>query len=493
MDLGRRIPAQGLTRRDLLRSGAAGAAAAALAGVTGLACGREAAAGGTAPAGAPNILFVFSDSHRACSMGCYGNPYIATPSFDAFAGQGLRLATAMSSTPLCRPFRASFMSGCFSHHTGLLTNNKYERNFGVGPGAQWEPARLGLPELGAHFRAAGYRCSYLGKWHLGEVDLDPGPLRFGFDDDWTVDARNAPGDDEEGAHDYWSWTYFTGKGKSFSGGGFFRTTMETDLLLEYLKARVEDARSKRDTRPWLMVASWGPPHEPFTPPEEYEHYADVPLPANVRDDQSKQIAREVLPLYYALIEAIDHEFGRLVAGLDALGLERDTLVVYTSDHGNQYGSQDALGKEQPYSESSQIPFLLRWTGRIAPGGVLDMPFGTTDILPTLSGLAGLPAPAGVDGRDLSGALLGRAGAPRRDAALLQVCHSRITPWPGWRAVRTPQWLFARMKSQGWLLFDLANDPLGLTNLVGQGRPEQKELQGVLTELMTSAGDDWGQG
>ena len=490
MDLGRRIPAQGLTRRDLLRSGAAGAAAAALAGVPGLSCGRQGAGAGAAPAGAPNILFVFSDSHRACSMGCYGNPYVATPSFDAFAGTGLRLGTAMSTTPLCRPFRASFMSGCYSNHTGLLTNNQYERNFGVGPGAQWEPGRLGLRTLGETFRAAGYRCSYLGKWHLGEVNLDPGPLRFGFDDDWTADARNAKGDDEEGAHDYWNWTYFTGKDQSFSGGGIFRTTMETDLLLEYVKARAEDARTGRDARPWLMVASWGPPHEPFTPPEAYRHYADVPLPANIQSPEMIAYARETLPLYYAFIEAIDHEFGRLVAGLDALGLAQDTLVVYTSDHGNMHGSHDGLGKEQPFSESTQVPFLLRWSGRIAPGGVLDMPIGSPDILPTLAGLAGIAAPAGIDGRDFSGALLGRPDAARQESVLLQVCHCKPIPWPGWRGVRTAQWLFARTATQGWILFDTLADPLGLDNLIGKGHPEQKEMQALLAERMAAVGDSW---
>lgn len=489
---------RGVTRRELLRTGAAGAAAAALGGLTGLACGPEAShapaaapanvPGGVAAGKRPNILWVFSDSHRACSMGCYGNRDVSTPNFDAFAKQGLRLGTAVSSTPLCRPFRASFMSGSFSHHTGLLTNNRSERNFGVGEGGQWEPARLGLPTLGATFKAAGYRCGYLGKWHLGAVDIDPGPLRFGFDDDWIVDARNEKGDDEDGAHDYWNWTYFTGKDKSFSGGGSFRTTLETDMLLDYLKARTTDTA---DTRPWLMVASWGPPHEPFTPPEAFRHYADVPLPANIASEEMLKYARETLPLYYALIEAIDVEWGRLVAGLDALGLGHDTLVVYTSDHGNVHGSHDGLGKEQPYTESSQVPFLLRWPGQLAPGSVLDMPLGTPDLLPTLAGLAGIPAPGKRDGADFSAALRGQPGAATQSAVLMQVCQAKSAPWPGWRGVRTADWLFARTKQQNWLLFDLADDPLQNKNLVGQGHPKQKELQGVLAELMARHGDDWG--
>jgi arylsulfatase A-like enzyme len=350
-----------------------------------------------------------------------------------------------------------------------------------------EPAP-GDRDVGRGFRAAGYAAATWARARPSRSDL--GPLRFGFDDDWTAGARNAPNDEEEGAHDYWEWTYHTGQGQSFSGGGRFRTSMETDLLLEYLAARAADRRDGRDERPWLMVASWGPPHEPFTPPEEYRHVADVPLPANIRSEEALAYARESLPLYYALIEAIDHEFGRLVAGLDALGLADDTLVVYTSDHGNMHGSHDAMGKELPFDEATQVPLLLRWPGRFAPGSVLDMPLGAPDLLPTLAGLSGIEPPAGLDGRDVSGALLGRPGAERQEAVLLQVCHSRVFPWPGWRGVRTPQWLLARTPAQNLCFFDVQQDPLGLDNLLGRGLPQQKQLQGLLAELMASVGDSW---
>jgi hypothetical protein len=137
----------GLTRRDLLR---AGSAAAALGALPGLACR------GAPPPGAerPNVLFVLSDSHRARSTGCYGNAHLATPNFDALAASGLKLTTAVANTPLCRPYRASLMSGMLSHHTGVMTNSS-ERNFGIGEAGQWEPHRLGLTTLGELFAAGG--------------------------------------------------------------------------------------------------------------------------------------------------------------------------------------------------------------------------------------------------------------------------------------------------------------------------------------------------
>jgi hypothetical protein len=197
----------GLTRRQVLRAGAAAASLAAW-GAPG--CGRGDGDARGRGDGRPNVLFVLSDSHRARTTGCYGDAQARTPHFDALAASGLRLSSAVSSTPLCRPYRASLMAGCHSHRTGLVTNNRSEHNTGVYDGAQWEPARRGLTTLGRHFSAAGYRCGYLGKWHLGEVDLDPGPLRFGFDDEWIVSGRTPRGVVEASAHDYWSWTRYAG-------------------------------------------------------------------------------------------------------------------------------------------------------------------------------------------------------------------------------------------------------------------------------------------
>jgi arylsulfatase A-like enzyme len=201
-------------------------------------------------------------------------------------------------------------------------------------------------------------------------------------------------------------------------------------------------------------------------------------------------ARENLPLYYGLIEALDHEFGRLMRALDELGLSDDTLVVYTSDHGNMHGSMGSMGKEQPWVEASQVPLLMRWPGRIEAGSELGMPFGAPDILPSLAGLAGLPAPGGLDGLDLSPALLGRPGAPRREAALLANHLSRAIPWPGWRGVRTERYLYARTQDKKWMLYDLQNDPFEMEDLLWEDRSLRRELDALTLELMARSGDGW---
>lgn len=433
--------------------------------------------------GGPNVLIVLSDAHRASSTGCYGESQIHTPRFDAFAREGLLLDTAVSTTPLCRPFRASLMTGAYAHHHGMFNNSPprvpagnprrtSEHNFGVDEFDQWRPKNL--PTLGETFARAGYRCGYVGKWHLGNANVPRGKLRFGFDDYWAVGATPK--------HDYWRWRYVTNDQRMVTGDGYFRPIMETDLALDFIEAA--------DERPWLMILSWGPPHGPFDPPEEYQHYAGISAPPNVPAEKREVIEGRTLPLYYGLIEAIDHEFGRLLDGLGKLGGAEDTLVIYTSDHGAQLQSHGVPGKEVPYSESTRVPFLLRWPGQLPAGRRMAMPFGSPDIFPTLAGLMAVPVPAGVDGTDFSGALRGTPGAARQEAAYLAAHEPRGEPWPGWRGVRTERYLYARREDAPWLLIDVANDPFEMNNLIGSDTALEAQMDALTTDLMREVGDSW---
>jgi arylsulfatase A-like enzyme len=465
--------ADGLTRRTFVKGSAA------------LTVLSQLAACGNAPRskGGPNILLVLSDAHRASSMGCYGEDQIRTPRFDAFAREGLKLDTAVSSTPLCRPFRASLMTGAYAHHHGMFNNSPprvpegnprrtSDRNFGVDDFDQWRPGSL--PTLGETFARAGYRCGYIGKWHLGNAKVPRGKLRFGFDDYWAVGATPK--------HDYWRARYLTDDLRMVRDEGTFVPTLETDLALEFIEAA--------DERPWLLILAWGPPHGPFEPPEEFQHYAGISAPPNVPAEKSAQITKRTLPLYYGLIEAIDHEFGRLVDGLDTLGGAEQTLVVYTSDHGAQLQSHGLSGKEVPYSESTRVPFLLRWPGQIPSGASTGMPFGSPDIFPTLAGLVGVPAPGGMDGTDLSDALRGTPGAARQQAAYLAAHEPSGEPWPGWRGVRTERYLYARREDAPWLLIDVAADPFEQNNLIGSDPDLQAEMDTLTNDLMRQVGDSW---
>lgn len=455
------------TRRQVLATTAAATALQLLGGCSSAPGARR-----------PNLLFVLSDAHRASTAACYGDGFAVTPHMDALARDGMRLTTAISNTPVCRPYRASLMTGALGHHCGLV-GNWSDHNLqdtvtddsapGTMPrGRQWTPS--GLPTLASVFSSAGYRCGYVGKWHLGRVDVDPGPLRMGFDDYWAVSA--------EPAHEYWNWSYFTGAGPAIEGTEVFKPAVDTNLATEFM--------DQDDGRPWFLMVSWGPPHKPYEAPPRFRHFDHVKPPPNVPGQLGAELAG-----YYAMVEAIDHQLGRLLAQLDQRGLVNDTIVVYTSDHGSLVGSHRTFGKELPFDGATRVPFLARWPGHITAGRTLAAPLGTPDILPTLSGLAGLTAPSVPDGLDLSQLLLGQRDA-RSSAAAYMAGYVRPDKnnKPVWRGLRTERHLFACTEQGPWMLYDMLEDPHELKNLVKTGSPKVARLHDRLLGSMSDLGDVW---
>lgn len=436
----------------------------------------------TEPVRRPNLLFVLSDAHRACSLGCYGNSAVRTPNMDALAAGGAVLTSAVSSTPQCRPYRASMMTGCYAHHTGVLSNkaprrrqgkrDKFPvRSFSVSPDGQWDPH--GLPLWADSFARAGYRCGYIGKWDLGAPNVDPGPGRLGFDDFWMTWLINR--------HEYYDWSHCRGQDTVIRGDGSFQPSAETTEALKFMRRQQQD-------QPWLLVVSWGPPHQPLVPPEKYRHFTGLTGRPNVPTDKAAAFTSQKLPLYYGLIEAIDDELGRLIRSVERSG--EDTIIVYTSDHGMMLGSQGLSGKELPYAESIGVPFIVSSPGRVPAGLSIDMPLGTPDILPTLAGLAGVGLSGAIDGSDFSAILRGEQDAGRQESVLLSAQEPRIFDWPGWRAVRTQRYLYARTETKPWVLFDLESDPFEQHNLVDEQRGLRDDLDALTVEQMARFGDSW---
>ncbi len=433
----------GLDRRTILCMGAAGLAAS-LWGVGRVASARGGQAGGGNGARRPNVLLVFSDMQRAYSMGCYGDGNARTPVLDGFARQGARLDAALSNTPVCCPYRACLMSGQYAHHHGVMSN-----------GVTFQPTVECIAET---FRAAGYETGYSGKWHI----IPP------------KDARER--------------TY--GFPAAKTEYGFYRTDRKsanvTDVALKFI------AEKSKDTKPWMLFVSWILPHTPYQAPAGYvEHFSHVTMPPNVPEGLPAEEAKRCLPDYYGMIESLDDEFKRLLQALDQAGVADDTIVVYTSDHGDMIGCQGLKAKRWPYEESARIPFLIRYPRAIKPGTVIADPFGSPDVYPTLAGLAGLKAPAGVDGADFSPLLRGETTKPPRDYVYLEMQYAYV-PWPGWRALRTRQYMYARTKDKPWFLFDLQNDPWEKRNLVDdpESRTRVQEFDERLTSVMRETGDSW---
>lgn len=410
----------------------------------------------------PNLVFVFADQMRGMDLGCAGNPDVRTPNLDRLAAEGIRAAAAFANCPVCTPSRAVLLTGRHALATRVLANDL--------------PLPEDMPTIGESLRDAGYRTGYVGKWHLDGVPrrrfTPPGPRRHGFAF-WA--AYNC-------AHDYLHARYYRDDPAPIPISGYEPVT-QTDLALAFLGAG--------DGRPFALFLSYGPPHDPYEQaPEELVRSYDPaalrlrpnvrPIPPGPGDLSGGRDPRRTLACYYAHITALDAQVGRLLRGLEDLGHAHDTIVVFTSDHGDMLWSHGRMMKQQPYEESIRVPLLLRWPGRVPAGRVTEQPVGLVDLVPTLLPLLGVPAPAGVQGADLSAQLLGGAAAGPGSVYLydlVAVDQSVAQGVPEWRGIRTARHTYAATVEGPWLLFDNVADPHQLENLVG--RPEAAALQAAL--------------
>ncbi len=414
----------------------------------------------------PNILYVFSDMQRATSMGCYGDPNVRTPALDAFARQGARVDAAMSNTPVCCPHRAGLMTGLYSHHHGVVSN-----------GVNFIRHARGFAE---QFRDAGYVTGYAGKWHIpaGYGSEDTFPL--GFPRDQTNEKGKSAG-----GH------YVRAKVREADGRevekDVYKPTMLADRTIRFIEEK------SRGTAPWLFVLSWLPPHPPYKAPPEYRaHYTGtLRLPPNVPPGLPADFARSALPDYYGMVESLDTEFQRILDALDRAGVAKDTIVCYSSDHGDMAGSHGYKAKRWPHEESARVPFLIRYPRGIPAGRVIADPFSTVDVHPTLASLAGVKPAAGLDGLDYAPLFTGKSAKPPRDYAFLQMMYAYV-PWPGWRALRTREYTYARTAKGPWLLFHTAKDPFQMKNLAYDpaSRPLLQEMDRRLAAIMKESGDSW---
>ena len=445
-----------LTRREFIRCGVGVAAAAALAGPLG-----QLADAAPSPR-KPNILFVFADQMRAASLGCLGNSDVHTPNMDRLAKQGLLFSNCISNYPVCTPYRASLLTGRYSTTTGVVAN-----------GVELPDSEVTIAEA---LKKQGYKTGYIGKWHLekNNIPFVPKDRRQGFDY-WAVRNNGGP---------HWDSFYCMDTEEQVPMDGYVPDSA-TKLAVDFIE--------KNAAKPFCLYLSWGAPHPAYDPPKKY---ADMYDPAklkqrpNVRDDSF----RETLGLYYGAITALDDNIGRLMAALEKAGVAEDTIICFTSDHGDMMGSHGQKGKNVPWEESINVPFILRYPRKIKAGGKTDLLLSSVDIMPTLLGLCAAPIPKGVQGLDLSSNVLGKGGRNPESVLLQRVIAGRdpSVPVQEWRGLRTPRYTYARGKDKVWMLYDNVSDPYQIRNLAD--KPEAKTIQTKLdTELkafMKRIGDDF---
>ncbi|MHC4756003.1 MAG: sulfatase family protein [Planctomycetota bacterium] len=418
----------------------------------------------------PNILYVFSDMQRATSLGCYGDPNVHTPALDAFAKEGIRFDAAMANTPVCGPYRACLMTGLYSHNNGVVSN-----------GVKFTRKVRGLAE---QFRDAGYVTGYAGKWHIPSGHGSDDSMPLGFPREQIAELVLGRKPPRKRHHLLINVTDAAGNEVQKK---VYAPTYYADKAIHFIEEK------SKDKTPWLFFLSWKPPHGPYASPPQYrKHYeGKLQLPPNVPAGAATKNALKCLPDYYGMVESLDAEFKRILDALDRAGVAEDTIVCYSSDHGDMIGSQGYKFKRWPYEESARVPLLIRYPRKIRAGQVIADPISTVDMYPTLTGLAGLKTPSGIDGLDYSPMLTGKTDKPPRDYAFLQMLYAYV-PWPGWRALRTKDYMYARTVKGPWLLFNTAKDPYQMKNLVDDPAFEAlaKKMENRLAAIMKESGDSW---
>ncbi len=418
----------------------------------------------------PNLLFILSDQHRATATGFDGNPDVRTPNLDALAREGVVFRRAISNVPVCSPARACLMTGQYALAHRVIVNDV--------------PLESDAVHFAEALRSAGYRTGYIGKWHLAGGpwrSFIPPQQRKGFDF-WRVC---------ECTHDYNDSHYHAEEPGDRSWDGY-DVFVQTNCAAEYIRAHA------RDARPFALFLAYGPPHDPYdTAPAEFRagyEPAALTLRPNVPASEAEDV-RQKLAGYYAHVTAIDEAVGRLVAALRGAGLFDNTVLIYTSDHGDMLGSQGRHTKEKPWDESVRVPFVLSWPGAQARTGMcIDQPLGSIDVMPTVLSLCGVTVPMTAEG-------VNYAPLIRGEPALCPegVLFECIQPFGSWgkiyggrefRGLRTRRYTYVRDRQGPWLLYDDSNDPYQMTNLCADDRhaDTQRRLDALLRQHIAARGD-----
>lgn len=425
----------------------------------------------------PNILFVLADQWRAQATGYAGNPNVKTPNLDALERQSVNFTHAISGVPVCCPARASFLTG-----QRVLTHGVFMNDVPLNPQA------ITLAKV---LRAEGYDTGYIGKWHLnahGRSNFIRRERRQGFDY-WKV---------LECTHSYSNSFYYADGPEKLKWDGY-DAFAQTDDAVGYLRSR-----SAAD-RPFFLYLAWGPPHDPYhiVPAKFKALYPPEPLKLRPNVPEAMQEpARRMLSGYYAHCTALDECVGQLMAALREGGLEQNTIVLFTSDHGDLLGSHGGRNKQQPYDESIRVPFLLRWPvglGTRTSGRRLNALINSEDIMPTLLGLCEVRIPTTVEGLDFSGYI--RGGKDPSDGAALISCVAPFGQWPRarggkeYRGLRTDRYTYVRDLDGPWLLFDNESDPYQTNNLVGRSESSriQRSLDARLRKKLKKTTDSFQPG
>jgi choline-sulfatase len=437
----------------------------------------------------PNVLLIMSDEHGPMFSSAYGHRLVRSPHLDRLAAAGVTFDAAYCPSPLCVPSRAAFMTGKHLHRVGAYDN-----------GAPFPSDEATWAHM---LRAAGYEVALDGKMHF----IGPDTLH-GFDRQLTRDTHGRiagsawldpfPRGFRDGATTR-RWVEEAGPGKK--GNLVFDDEVEA-AALAYLQ---EKSRSAAE-QPWALCVSFLAPHFPLVVPEPYfsMYYPDnvdmpsIPPghvesqhPAHERGrlaydlyDYTEEQIRRCRAAYYGLVTHLDERIGRLLDAVADPALRENTVVIYTSDHGEFIGEHGLWWKNDFYEHAARVPLMISWPERFAAGARFGGATSLLDLTRTIVDLAGAPDPGDLDGASLLGVLHDPRRALWKDEAYCEYYgHSTNRAQ---RKLRAGRWKLCYYHGEPVELYDLETDPNELTDLAG--RAEYRAVQDALTRRVLAGWD-----
>ncbi len=462
-----------LNRREFVRQGALAAAGLAAGSLPGCS-GRERAVR------KPNIVFILADDLGYGDLGCYGQKQVLTPNIDSLAAQGVRFTDCYAGSTVCAPSRCCLMTGRHTGHAWVRGNREAEP-MGQTPLPQSE---VTVAEV---LQQAGYATALVGKWGLGGPDSEGHPNRQGFGHFFGYLCQRH-------AHNYYPEFLFRNSERvalsgntvpegrpDGSGVATERGTYAPDLMISEALTFIRDNRE----RPFFLYFASTIPHanneagaDGMEIPAEGP-YSGRDWPRNERN-------------FAAMVSRLDSDAGKIMSLLKELGLDRETLVFFTSDNGpHREGGHDpdffdSNGplrgiKRDLYEGGIRTPMLARWPGHIAPGRMSAYPWAFWDFLPTMAALAGVASPAGLDGINVLPELLGQPQAAH--GPLYWEFHERGFS----QAVRNGNWKVVRHGLTSPVeLYDLSTDIAETTNLAAANPEVVREMEALFAASRTES-------
>lgn len=381
----------------------------------------------------PNILFILADDLGWGDLSCYGRPDYRTPNLDSLAQQGMRLTNAYSAAPVCTPTRVGFHTGRYPARLPVGLMEPITERKELGELAKTTGLSPSHPTVSSLIKAAGYDTALIGKWHLGYLP-EFGPLRCGFDEFFGIMS---------GAGDFFSHKDMTGDPDLFEGEvpvervGYI-TDLLTNRAVEYLR--------RPHKKPFYLSLHYTAPHWPWEGPNDEAISRKLGLgPEAFRSGGS-------LKIYAEMMKSLDDGIGKVLDTLKTAGLDRNTLVIFTSDNGGERFSYNwpFTGQKMNVREGGiRVPGIVRWPGVVSTGSASDQPIITMDWTATMIAAAGAkPAPEyPLDGEDVKSVLSGKRGL-----------YDRTFFWRTRTqgAVRSGKWKYIR-EGKNEFLFDLSLD------------------------------------